>query len=100
MLDDTLSVAARAAAAGLARGTLSCWKSRGYLPDSGTGFDEAVAAAVMRHLTALGVSAGEASDLLAAVRHRWRPDMLGKSTPAVLIATKRKGCWTAEVRAA
>ena len=101
MIHDVLSVGDCARAAAVPRGTMSCWKSRGYLPNGDSPFDETMAAAILRHLTALGLGAGDASDLVAAVRRRWWPNMVGKGTPAVLVAVRGKsGAWSAEVRSA
>jgi hypothetical protein len=95
---DAPSVGERARAAGLARGTLSCWKSRGVLPNAASAFDEVLSAALVARLAAFGLKTGEAAALVAEVRRRWWPAAGGKAGPAYLVATRAEGGrWKAQV---
>src|SRR4051812_18623637 len=96
--DHDLSVGERARLSSPPRGTYSVWRHRNIIPNGLSPYDEAVAGAIVRTLTTnLGLTAHEASALLAAVRHRWRPAP-GAFVPAYLIATRtERGTWRAEV---
>src|SRR4051812_3452871 len=70
MDDDTLSVTEAAALAGVPRGTLSSWRSRGHATRL-AGFPDVVGLALIRELSDLGLSVAAAAGIAEAARGRW-----------------------------